>query len=101
MISKRGGSGGRRYQPLAFTEQGVAMLSSILNSDNAVQINISIMRTFVKLRTVLGADESISDKLSEIEKGTDNLFRMVFKRLEDLEEVCPTLPIRRKKIGLR
>ncbi len=101
VISKKVGRGGRRYQPLAFTEQGVAMLSSILNSENAIYINILIMRTFVKLGKLLGADETLSDRLSVIEKGTDNLFRMVFKRLESLEESSPALPTRRKRIGLR
>jgi hypothetical protein len=100
-ISKKVGHGGRRYEPFAFTEQGVAMLSSILNSENAILINISIMRTFVKIRKVLGADETLSDKLSDLEKGTDKLFRMVFERLDNLEEVTPVLPARRKKIGLR
>jgi hypothetical protein len=65
-ISK--GRGGRRYLPYAFTEQGVAMLSSVLNSERAVRVNIAIMRAFVKLRETLETNRELARKFSEIEK---------------------------------
>lgn len=93
--------GGRRYLPFVFTEQGVAMLSSVLNSDKAIEVNISIMRIFVKLRKVLASDETLAGKLQNLEKGSDKLFRIVFERLESLESELPALSPKRKKIGLK
>ena len=61
------GYGGRRTRPYAFTEQGVAMLSSVLNSDRAVQVNIAIMRAFIKLRRALEADRELAQKFAELE----------------------------------
>ncbi len=89
----------RKYPPLVFTEQGVAMLSGILNSERAVGVNIAIMRTFVKIRQIL-IEESLSHRVGEIEKGTDKLFRIVFERLNTLERNSPILPEKRKKIGI-
>ncbi|MBW1740088.1 MAG: ORF6N domain-containing protein [Deltaproteobacteria bacterium] len=66
-ISKTG-RGGRRYLPYAFTEQGVAMLSSVLNSLQAIQVNIAIMRAFVKLRHVVSTHKELAVKLSELER---------------------------------
>ena len=60
--------GGRRYLPYAFTEQGVAMLSSVLNSEGAIQVNIAIMRAFVKLREVLSTHKMLAQKLAELEQ---------------------------------
>ena len=60
--------GGRRYFPYVFTEQGVAMLSSVLNSERAVQVNIAIMRTFVKLRKILSTHKGLVHKLNELER---------------------------------
>lgn len=99
--SQIAGRGGRRYLPFAFTEQGVAMLSSILNSDRAIEVNISIMRTFVKLRHILAADETLAEKLAELEKVTNKLFSIVFDRLDNLEADLPILPLKRKKINLK
>lgn len=93
--------GGRRYLPNAFTETGVAMLSGVLNSPNAIQVNISIMRTFIKIRHFLASDETLAERLSKLEKGTDQLFRIVFERLDTLETETPALPSKRKKIGLK
>ena len=67
-MSKPRGRGGRRYLPYAFTEQGVAMLSSVLNSRRAVQVNIAIMRTFVRLRYLLATHKDLAAKLEAIEK---------------------------------
>ena len=63
--------GGRRTLPYAFTEQGVAMLSSVLNSKRAVQVNIEIMRTFVRLRQLLLSNKELSRRLDELEKKYD------------------------------
>lgn len=100
VISKTG-RGGRRKVPLVFTENGVAMLSGILNSDRAISMNIAIMRTFTKLREFLANDESLSVRLHKLEKGTDKLFRIVFERLDNLEANTPLLPKKRKRIGLK
>lgn len=90
----------RKYLPFVFTEQGVAMLSSVLNSQKAVQVNISIVRTFVKLRQLL-LQEDLADRMKKLEIGTDKLFRVIFQRLDDLEVSAPTLPSKRRKIGIR
>ena len=60
--------GGRRYLPYAFTEQGVAMLSSVLNSERAIQVNIAIMRAFVRLKTILSTHKELAHKLDELER---------------------------------
>ena len=86
----------RRYLPYVFTEQGIAMLSSILKSNRAIQVNISIMRTFVKIRHILSSDETLSERLGKLEKGTNQLFRVVFERLDSLEVNSPTLPAKKK-----
>lgn len=73
--------GGRRYMPYVFTEQGVAMLSSVLNSERAVQVNIAIMRAFVNMRKMLLTNEDVSKKLAAIEKKLgihDENFKRVF-----------------------
>ena len=71
------GHGGRRYLPYVFTEQGVAMLSSVLNSERAVQVNIAIMRTFVKLRQMLTSNADLARKLAAMEKKYDSQFNPV------------------------
>jgi ORF6N domain len=67
------GYGGRRYAPYAFTEQGVAMLSSVLSSERAVVINIEIMRTFVKVRTLASTHQDLAKQLSELQDKTESL----------------------------
>lgn len=94
--------GGRRKRPMVFTENGVAMLSSVLNSKRAVQINIAIMRTFTKLRSFLLMENENSSRLNRLEEGTSKLFKVIFQRLDDIEEtLTPKLDSQRKKIGLR
>jgi hypothetical protein len=73
--------GGRRYNPYAFTEQGVAMLSSVLKSKRAVEVNIAIMRTFVKLREILGSNELLRRKIESMERKYDEQFKTVFEVL--------------------
>lgn len=99
-ISKQG-KGGRRYQPLVFTENGVAMLSGILNSKQAIQVNIAIMRTFTKLRSFLAMENSAEGRVGKLEQGTHKLFKIVFERLDDIDEkINPKLSPNRRKIGL-
>jgi hypothetical protein len=76
--------GGRRKPPLAFTEQGVAMLSSVLKSERAAEVNIEIMRTFVKLREVLKMDQTFEKKILELESKYDEKFRIVFAAIKEL-----------------
>ncbi|HTQ73220.1 MAG TPA: ORF6N domain-containing protein [Burkholderiales bacterium] len=70
--------GGRRYRPYAFTEQGVAMLSSVLRSPRAVRANIEIMRAFVRLRAMLASHDDLARKLAALEKKYDAQFKVVF-----------------------
>ena len=76
--------GGVRTLPYAFTEQGVAMLSSVLNSDRAVQVNIEIMRAFVRLRQMLATNADLSRKLESLEKKYDAQFKVVFDAIRQL-----------------
>jgi hypothetical protein len=91
--------GGRRQQPYAFTEQGVAMLSSVLNSERAVQVNIEIMRAFVKLREMLASHKDLALKLAEMEKKYDSQFKVVFDAIREL--MTPIEPPSKPRIGFR
>ena len=78
------------------------MLSSVLNSERAVQVNIAIMRTFTKLRSFSFMENSLKGRVSNLEKGTPKLFKIVFERLDTFDEqITPRLPANRKKIGLK
>jgi len=92
------GRGGRRYAPYAFTEQGVAMLSSVLRSKRAVHVNIEIMRAFVGLRRVLASNQALARKLSELEAKYDSQFRVVFDAIRELMTV-PAPAARQRQIG--
>jgi hypothetical protein len=93
VISKSGGRGGRRYAPYVFTEQGVAMLSSVLRGQRAVQVNVAIMRTFVRLREMLTTHEELRRKIAAMEKRYDARFQAVF----DTIARCCKHQFRRKK----
>lgn len=84
--SKIQGRGGRRYAPYAFTEQGVAMLSSVLRSSRAVQVNIAIMRTFVRLREMLATNQKLRRKIEDMEKRYDTKFQVIFATIESMLE---------------
>ena len=88
--------GARRALPYAFTEQGVAMLSSVLHSPRAVRVNIDIMRAFVRLRQLLSTHSDLARKLEELEKKYDSQFRVVFEAIRELM-TDPKPP--RKQIG--
>jgi len=81
-ISKE--KGGRRYLPFAFTEQGVAMLSSVLRSKRAILVNVEIMRTFVKLRQLLASHVELARKLNRLEKKYDSQFKVVFDAIRQM-----------------
>jgi len=93
VISSWGGL--RRARPYAFTEQGVAMLSSILHSKRAIQVNIEIMRAFVRLRRILSSHADLARKLEELEKKYDAQFRVVFDAIRRL--MAPSEPEPPKK----
>ncbi len=96
------GSGGKQKLPLVFTENGVAMLSGILNSERAILVNIAIMRIFTRLRSFLFMENSLSERINNLEVGANKLFKVVFERLDSIEELTETkIPVRRKKISLK
>ena len=101
IVTSKNGRGGRRYRPLAFTEQGVAMLSSVLNSERAVKVNIEIMRAFVRLRRMLAENQGLSRRLDELEAKYDQRFKVVFDAIRQmmLPPVPPTRPIGFRKDG--
>jgi len=76
--------GGRRYRPYAFTEQGVAMLSSVLRSKRAVRVNVEIMRAFVRLRQLLSSHAKLARKLAKLERTYDKQFQIVFEAIRRL-----------------
>ena len=88
--------GGRRITPYAFTEQGVAMLSSVLHSKRAIRVNVEIMRTFVRLRQLLASHADLAAKLEELETKYDAQFKIVFDAIRRLMS-SPATP--RKQIG--
>ncbi|MBF0106385.1 MAG: ORF6N domain-containing protein [Deltaproteobacteria bacterium] len=90
------GRGGRRYLPYVFTEQGVAMLSSVLRSKRAILVNVEIMRTFVRLRRLLSSNKDLARKLAGLERKYDHQFKVVFDAIRELMSppVKPT-----KRIG--
>jgi len=73
-----------KYLPYAFTEQGVAMLSSVLNSERAIQVNIQIMRTFAKLRQILATHEELRRKIEDLERKYDQRFKVIFDAIKAL-----------------
>lgn len=90
------GRGGRRYAPYVFTEQGVAMLSTVLNSERAIQVNIEIMRAFVRLRQIVSSNAQLARKLADLEKKCDAKFKVVFDAIRQL--MTPQEP-KKRKIG--
>ncbi len=92
---------GLRKRPFAFTEQGVAMLSSVLHSDRAIEVNIAIMRAFVKLREILATHKDLARKLEDLERKLgqhDDHFRVVFEAIRQLM-LPPSEPEKKRRIG--
>ena len=96
IVTSNTGRGGRRYLPYAFTEQGVAMLSSVLRSARAVEVNIAIMRTFVQLRRLMDSNRDLARKIESLEKKYDEQFSAVFAAIKELITLPPPP---RKRIG--
>jgi hypothetical protein len=96
-----GKSGGRgryaKYAPYAFTEQGVAMLSSVLKSERAVQVNVEIMRAFVRLRGLIGHSRELAQRLDNLESRYDRQFKVVFDAIREL--MAPPRPAPKRRIG--
>lgn len=84
VILKTGRGGHTKYPPYAFTEQGVAMLSGVLQSKRAIQVNIEIMRAFVRLRQLLSANAELASKLEALEQRYDAQFKVVFDAIREL-----------------
>jgi len=96
IVTSNKGRGGRRTLPYAFTEQGVAMLSSVLRSERAVEVNIAIMRTFVQLRRLMDTNRDLARKIEALEKKYDEQFAVVFEAIKEL--ITPPSPPK-KRIG--
>ena len=96
IVTSNKGRGGRRTLPYAFTEQGVAMLSSVLRSARAVEVNIAIMRTFVQLRRLMDTNRDLARKIEALEKKYDEQFAVVFAAIKEL--IAPSSPPK-KQIG--
>jgi len=88
-----------KYLPYAFTENGVAMLSSVLNSERAVEVNIQIMRTFTRLREMLLTHKDLQRKIEDMEKKYDHQFKIVFDAIKQL--IIHEEPKKKKPIGFR
>ena len=97
-VTSNGGRGGRRYRPRVFTEQGVAMLSSVLRSDRAVRVNIEIMRAFVRLRQLLSSNAELSQRLDDMEQRYDEHIRRIVHAINRM--MAPSSSSGRK-IGFR
>ena len=93
------GSGGRRNLPYVFTEQGVSMLSSVLNNDRAIQVNIAIMRTFTSLRGMIAHHKELLRKIEGLEKKYDGQFQVVFAALKELLKKPKESKINKTPIG--
>jgi len=95
------GRGGKRYLSLAFTEHGIAMLSGVLRSDIAIQVNISIIRTFIELRDHFRQGRDVGSELTDLKQNTNQLFKIVFERLDTIEKDDPIRSPDRRKIGIK
>ncbi len=102
IATSKKGRGGRRYRPYVFTEYGVAMLSSVLRSDRAIQVNIAIMRAFGRLRQILATHADLARKLHQLERKLgehDEKFQIVFDAIRRL--MSPPIPKNKRRIGFR
>ena len=100
VISNAPGRGGRRYAPYAFTEQGVAMLSTVLNSPRAIAVNIEIMRTFVRLRLILASNKELARKFAALETRIDSHDETIVDILAAIRQLmAPPEPKKKRPIG--
>jgi hypothetical protein len=98
-VTSKPGRGGRRYAPYAFTEQGVAMLSSVLNSDRAIAVNIEIMRSFVRIRKLLEADKSLARKFARLERKLASQDQAIVRILSTIRQLMNPPEPKRRGIG--
>ena len=100
VTSKNPGRGGRRYAPYAFTEQGVAMLSSVLNSPRAIAVNIEIMRAFVRLRELIASNKELAAKLDQLEKKVGSHDQAITEIMLAIRQLmAPPAPTKKRRIG--
>jgi hypothetical protein len=92
---------GLRHAPMAFTEQGVAMLSSVLNSERAIQVNIQIMRSFAQLRRMISSNDDLRRELEAMEKNYDHQFKIVFDAIKKLVDDQSRSDIPKNRIGFK
>jgi len=102
------GRGGRRYLPYAFTEQGVAMLSSVLHSEHAAQMNVAIMRAFVRLRKIIASNKDLGSRIEKLEHGHERTASVIEILAEDIDRIAREVkemkalpPVTKRKIGFR
>jgi hypothetical protein len=95
---KKGRGQHRKFLPFVFTEQGVSMLSSVLNSDRAVEVNIQIMRAFVNLREMIVSNKELAEKLNAMEQKYDDQFRVVF---DAIRQLMSSDEVEKESIGFR
>ena len=100
-MTSKDSRGGRRYLPYAFTEHGVAMLSSILNSERAITINIVIIKTFVKLREFLSTHKELAQKLSELESRIGEHDREIRSLFEAIRQLMKPPVKQKRRIGFK
>ena len=93
--------GGRRYPPYAFTEQGIAMLSGVLSSKKAIQVNIEIMRVFTRLRQMLLTHAELRKKIEELAEKVDSTFLMLFAEIDQLNQRLEPKKSLQKQIGFK
>lgn len=98
-VTSKEGRGGKQKQPLVFAENGVAMLSAVLKSDRAIEVNIAIMRIFTKLRSYYALEERMERKVDKLEQNVTPVFKVVFERLDNLEDISINQK-KRRRIGL-
>jgi hypothetical protein len=98
-VTSKPGRGGRRYAPCAFSEQGVAMLSSVLNSDRAIAVNIEIMRSFVRIRKLLEVDKSLARKFDRLERKLQSHDQAIVGILAAIRQLMNPAAPKRRGIG--
>ncbi|MGA2777670.1 MAG: hypothetical protein ABSF94_08935 [Steroidobacteraceae bacterium] len=98
-VTSKSGRGGRRYAPYAFTEQGVAMLSSVLNSDRAIAANIEIMRSFVRIRNLLATNRAVARRFERLERKFASHDQAIVGILSAIRELMAPNKTKRRGIG--
>jgi DNA-binding PadR family transcriptional regulator len=101
IVTSNEGRGGRRHLPYAFTEQGVAMLSTVLNSERAVQMNIEIMRAFVRLRQILFTNKALAAKFAELERRVESHDEHIRSLFEAIRQLMAPEKVPHRRIGFR